>query len=130
MHLIHTGHMAEYLFHLKCLYRHSQQGWEHLMGNLKQYCFRRSNRGGGRGSGNRLEAIIHHRSRLFAYMIGESLEEMKQKLKENNVIVTTSEVKRMTYPTVGTSTSEVEDIETDSREDLILMHQHNVIQAV
>jgi len=101
---------------------------------LKQYCFRRSNRGGGRGSGNRLEAIIHHRSRLFAFMIGESLEEMKDKLKENNIIVTTSEVKRMTYPTVGTG--EVEDIDTDSREDLILMHQHteqnnnNVIQEV
>jgi hypothetical protein len=135
MHLIHTSHMSEYMFHLKCLYRHSQQGWEHLMGNLKQYCFRRSNRGGGRGSGNRLvKAIIHHCSRLFAYMIGDSLEEMKEKLREYNIIVTSNEVKRMTYPTVGTS--EVEDIDNDSREDLILIHQHseqnnnNVIQEV
>jgi len=119
MHLIHTGHMAEYMFHLKCLYRHSQQGWEHLMGNLKQYCFRRSNRGGGRGSGNRLEAIIHHRSRLFAYMTGETLEEMKERLKENNIIVTSGEVKKMEYPVV-----QIEDIENDTRDDLILMHEH------
>jgi hypothetical protein len=35
MHLIHTtSHMAKYIFHWKCLYRHSQQGWEHLMGNF------------------------------------------------------------------------------------------------
>jgi hypothetical protein len=115
MHLIHTSHMAEYMFHLKCLNRHSQQGWEHLMGNLKQYCFRRSNRGGGRGSCNRLEAIIHHRSRLFAYMIGETLNKMKEKLKENNTIVTSGEVKNMEYPVV-----QVEDIENDTRDDLIL----------
>jgi hypothetical protein len=79
------------------------------MGNLKQYCFRRSNRGGGRGSGNRLEAIIHHRSRLFAYMIGETLEEMKETLKENNIIVTSGEVKNTEYPVV-----QVEDIEIDT----------------
>jgi hypothetical protein len=121
MHLIHTSHMAEYMFHLKCLYRHSQQGWEHLMGNLKQYCFCRSNRGCGKGSVNRLEAIIHHHSRLFAYMIGETLEEMKQRLKENDIIVTSGEVKNMEYPVV-----QVEDIENDTREDLILMHEHTV----
>jgi hypothetical protein len=123
MHLIHTSHMAEYIFHLKCLYRHSQQGWEHLMGNLKQYVFRCSNRGGGRGTGNRLEAIIHDRSRLFAYMIDESLEEMKDTLKINGIIITSAEVKNMTYPVVAQS--EVKDIETDTREDLILMHEHN-----
>jgi hypothetical protein len=90
-----------------------------LMGNLKQYCFRHSNQGGGRGSGNRLEDIIHHRSRLFAYMIGETLEEMKERLKENNIIVTSGEVENMEYPVV-----QVEDIENDTRDDLILMHEH------
>jgi hypothetical protein len=105
--------------HLKCLYRHSQQGWEHLMGNLKQYVFCRSNRGAGRGTGNRLEAIIHHRSRLFAYMIDESLEEMKDTLKINGIIITSAEVKNMTYPVVAQS--EAKDIETDTREDLLLI---------
>jgi hypothetical protein len=35
----------------------------------------------------------------------------------------TNPVKNMTYPVVAQS--EVEDIETDTREDLILMHEHN-----
>jgi hypothetical protein len=81
------------------------------MGNLKQYCFRCSNRGGGNGSSNRLEAIIHHCSRLFAYMIGKTLEEMKGKLKENNIIVTSGEVKNMEYPVV-----QVEDIDIDTQD--------------
>ena len=128
MHLIYTGHMAEYMVHLKCLYRHSQQGWEHLMGNLKQYCFRRSNRGGGKGSGNRLEAIIHHRSRLFGYMTGETLDEMKQKLKKHRILTSLEEVENMTFPVLGQN--EVEDRETDNREDLILQHKHNEMQEV
>jgi hypothetical protein len=123
MHLIHTGHMAEYMFHLKCLYRHSQQGWEHLMSNLKQYVFRRSNRGGGRGTGNRLEAIAHHRSRLFAYMIGESFEEMKDKLTGNQITITNRDVDRMEFPDAGQD--EVRDIDTDTREDLLLLHEHS-----
>jgi hypothetical protein len=56
-------------------------------------------------------------------MIDESLEEMKETLKTNGITVTSAEVKNMTYPVVAQSN--VEDIETDTREDLILMHEHN-----
>jgi hypothetical protein len=51
-------------------------------------------------------------------MIGETLEEMKQRLKVNNSIVTSGEVIKMEYPVV-----QVEDIENDTRDDLILMHE-------
>jgi hypothetical protein len=52
-------------------------------------------------------------------MTGETLEEMKERLKENNIIVTSGEVKKMEYPVV-----QIEDIENDTRDDLILMHEH------
>ena len=85
LHMVQTGHIAFFMTELKCLYRFSQQGWEHLVGNIKKYVYRRSNRGGGRGTRNRLDALTHLRSRLFAYMTNETLEEMKQKLKENTI---------------------------------------------
>jgi hypothetical protein len=56
-------------------------------------------------------------------MIDESLEEMKDTLKNNGIIITSAEVKNMTYAVV--TQSEVEDFETDTREDLILMHEHS-----
>ena len=87
LHMIQTGHLSFFLTELKCLYRFSQQGWEHLVGNIKKYVYRRSNKGGGQGTKNRLHALTHLWSRLFAYMINETLEEMKQYLKGNNSIM-------------------------------------------
>ena len=56
-------------------------------------------------------------------MVGETLEEMKEKLVQNQIIITTSDVKNMKYPDLGQD--DVVDIETDTREDLILMHEHS-----
>jgi hypothetical protein len=85
-HMISSSHVSEYAMRVRCLYRHSQQGFEGVVGQLKKFVFRRTNRG-GRGTGNRLVALTHHRSRLFAYMLNESLLEMKIKLKEQSVEV-------------------------------------------
>jgi hypothetical protein len=49
------------------------------------------------------------------------LEKMKERLKENNIIVTSGEVKNMEYPVV-----QIEDIENDTRDNLILMHEQAV----
>jgi len=66
---------------------------------------------------------VDHRSWLFAYMIGETLEEMKDKLKEHQIIFTNSDVNNMKFP--DACQDEVLDIDTDTREDLILMHEHS-----
>jgi hypothetical protein len=42
-----------------------------------------------------------------------------ERKKENNIIVTSGEVKNMEYPVV-----QIQDIENDTRDDLILMHEH------
>lgn len=67
--------------------------------------------------------LVDHRSWLFAYMIGETLEEMKDKLKEHQIIFTNSDVNNMKFP--DACQDEVLDIDTDTREDLILMHEHS-----
>lgn len=97
MHMFISGHMAEYLFHLRCLYCHSQQGWEHLLQNLKAFVFKQTNRGGSRGSGNRLEALANLNSRKFAYMLDENLQQMIDYIEQhedklNNNTIPTGEV--------------------------------------
>jgi hypothetical protein len=39
IHLISSGHVAEYMFHWYNLHRFSQQGWEHFNSLLKVYFF-------------------------------------------------------------------------------------------
>lgn len=47
LHMIGSGHVAEYLFKWKNLYRFSQQGWEAMNSLIKTYFFRRTSHGGG-----------------------------------------------------------------------------------
>ena len=47
IHMMGSGHIAEYLFKWKNLYRYSQQGWEALNSLIKTFFFRRTNHGGG-----------------------------------------------------------------------------------
>ena len=113
LHMVQTGHIAFFMKELKCLYRFSQQGWEHLVGNIKKYVYRRSNRGGGRGTRNRLDVLTHLCSRLFAYMTNETLEEMKKALKEYNIVSTHTEEIVMDFLVENTAeelTDTVEDV--------------------
>jgi hypothetical protein len=50
IHLLGSGHMVEHLRAVKNLYRHSQQGWEHLNHLIKTFFFRRTSRGGAMGN--------------------------------------------------------------------------------
>jgi len=82
IHLLLSGHIAEYLMHWRNLYVHSQQGWEALNYAVKKFFFRRTNRGGGRGSKNRLLPLARWLSRRFAKMTGATYEEMKSKVEQ------------------------------------------------
>lgn len=47
LHMIGSGHIAEYLYKWRNLYRFSQQGWEAMNSLIKTFFFRRTSHGGG-----------------------------------------------------------------------------------
>ena len=47
LHMIGSGHIADYLYKWKNLYRFSQQGWEAMNSLIKTFFFRRTSHGGG-----------------------------------------------------------------------------------
>jgi hypothetical protein len=47
MHMIGAGHISDYLYKWRNLYRYSQQGWEAMNSLVKTFFFRRTNHGGG-----------------------------------------------------------------------------------
>jgi hypothetical protein len=47
IHMIGSGHIADYLYKWKNLYRYSQQGWEAMNSLVKTFFFRRTSHGGG-----------------------------------------------------------------------------------
>jgi hypothetical protein len=81
IHDLQSGHIADYLIHWRNLYVHSQQGWEALNFAVKKYWFRCTNRGGGRGSGNRLEPMAKWFQRRLVWMTGIPFAEMQVKVK-------------------------------------------------
>jgi hypothetical protein len=76
IHQLVTGHIADYLFEWRNLYVHSQQGWENLNLQAKLYYFRRTTRGGGRGSKNRAEPLARWLLRRLVWMSGVSWDEI------------------------------------------------------
>ena len=58
IHIIGSGHVADYLYKWKYLYRFSQQGWEALNLLIKTFFFRRTSHGGGvRGNSKKSRLI-------------------------------------------------------------------------
>lgn len=47
IHMIGSGHVADYLYKWNNLYRYSQQGWEAMNSLIKTFFFRRTSHGGG-----------------------------------------------------------------------------------
>jgi hypothetical protein len=47
LHMIGAGHISDYLYKWRNLYRFSQQGWEAMNSLVKTFFFRRTNHGGG-----------------------------------------------------------------------------------
>jgi hypothetical protein len=85
-HMLGSGHIADYLVRCGNLYQHSQQGWEAFNSFLKVYYFRRTTRGGGKGSEyNRIRQIARWLARRLLWSTGMSYDEMKQMITENKI---------------------------------------------
>jgi hypothetical protein len=69
IHMLGAGHLAEYLFYWKNLYQHSQQGWEAFNSLLKNYYFKRTQRGGTKNR-SRLIPIARWLQRRMMFMVG------------------------------------------------------------
>jgi hypothetical protein len=73
-HMMGSGHIADYLFKWRNLYRHSQQGWEAFNMLLKTFFFRRTAHGGAvnRGAGlkSRLLPVGRWLQRRLVFMCG------------------------------------------------------------
>jgi hypothetical protein len=82
VHDLISGHISDYLFHWRNLYVHSQQGWEALNFAVKKYWFRCTNRGGGRGSKNRLVPLARWLQRRMVWMSGVEYQDMKKNVAE------------------------------------------------
>jgi hypothetical protein len=70
LHMLASGHIMEYLFKYKNLYRHSQQGWEALNHLLKTFYFRRTGRGGGKYKRHKLLSIGRWLQRRMLWLCG------------------------------------------------------------
>ena len=78
-HILGSGHFSEYLFHWRNMYQHSQQGWKAFNALVKNYYFKRTQRGGGRyGVRSRLKPIGKWLQRRMVFMLGITLEEIRQ----------------------------------------------------
>ena len=84
VHLLASGHIAEYVFHWGNLYEHSQQGWEAFNALVKSFFFRRTNHGGGRNK-TRLKAIARWLQRRAVHLCGydeAAIREFLERLEE------------------------------------------------
>jgi hypothetical protein len=86
IHDLHAGHISDYLFHWRNLYTHSQQGWENMNFAIKKYWFRCTNRGGGKGGGNRLEPMARWLQRRFVWMMGFEYEQILEAVKNGTEV--------------------------------------------
>jgi len=84
VHMLCTGHIAEYLVEWGNLYEHSQQGWEAFNSLLKTFFFRRTGRGGGRGIKSKLKPIARWLQRRMMWHCGITKENIGQKFLEQN----------------------------------------------
>jgi hypothetical protein len=104
LHMLASGHIMEYLFKYKNLYRHSQQGWEALNHLLKTFYFRRTGRGGGKYKRHKLLSIGRWLQRRMLWLCGWDEEQMRAHLAVREADLTEEE-------TNGDETEEDPDFE-------------------
>ena len=88
IHMIGSGHIAEYLFKWRNLYRFSQQGWEAMNSLIKIFFFRRTNHGGGvRGNSkkSRLIPIARWLQRRLIFLCRFSEEAIRRYAEDNPI---------------------------------------------
>jgi hypothetical protein len=85
IHLLGAGHIAEYMFHWRNLYQHSQQSWEAFNSLLKTFYFRRTGRGGaanqGKGPKSKLKPVARWIQRRMLWMCNVSYDVMLEYYK-------------------------------------------------
>ena len=85
IHMLSSGHVAEYMIKWRNLYKHSQQGWEAFNNLLKTFFFRRTSKGGGRGARSKLKPIarwLQRRMLFLSGMVESDLENIGVALEE------------------------------------------------
>ncbi len=81
-HMLGSGHISDYLLICGNLYIHSQQGWEAFNSFLKVFYFRRTSRGGGKGSqGNRIRQLARWLARRLVWNSGMEYHDMVLQVK-------------------------------------------------
>jgi hypothetical protein len=80
VHMLSSGHIAEYLFKYGNLYDHSQQGWEAFNSLLKSVYYRRTPRGGGRGLKSKLKPLARWLQRRMLWLCGVSGDTLKEQV--------------------------------------------------
>jgi hypothetical protein len=86
IHMIGSGHISDYLYRWKNLYRFSQQGWEAMNSLIKTFFFRRTSHGGGvRGLSkkSRLIPIARWLQRRLTFLCRIDEDQICQYLIEN-----------------------------------------------
>jgi hypothetical protein len=85
IHLLGAGHIAEYMFHWRNMYQHSQQSWEAFNSLLKTFYFRRTGRGGaanqGKGPKSKLKPVARWIQRRMIWMCNISYDMMLEYYK-------------------------------------------------
>ena len=95
IHLLASGHIAEYLYRHRNLYVYSNQGWEALNGLVKQVYFRRTQRGGAAGrSGkrSRRRGIGCWLQRRLVFMVLETEDDLHKFLDQGKNNTTESSI--------------------------------------
>jgi hypothetical protein len=78
IHMIGSGHIADFLKYYRNLYIHSQQGWEHFNSFLKVYFFCRTMRGGGKNNYSKIKPLAKWLARRLVWMTGITFNKMKE----------------------------------------------------
>jgi hypothetical protein len=107
IHLMGAGHIAEYMFHWRNLYQHSQQSWEAFNSLLKTFYFRRTGRGGasnrGKGEKTKLKPVARWIQRRMIWMCNVSYELMLEFYK-NGIVLRDDE------QSLGDANDDIDDI--------------------
>ena len=86
LHMIGSGHIYDYLYKWKNLYRFSQQGWEAMNSLIKTFFFRRTSHGGvlrGASKKSRLIPIVQWLQRRLIFLCRIDEGRICQYVKEN-----------------------------------------------
>jgi len=112
IHMLAAGHISEYMFKWRNLYRHSQQGWEAFNSLLKTFFFRRTGRGGGRGVRTKLKPIARWLQRRMLWLFG---------LDESDMSAFSLPASREAILLAGEEQEEHTEIEDEEEEHLDLL---------